>query len=406
MVRIHKFVSKNLIIMKPFFFISVLFIPVSILFSGCNSQQKSNPENQAEKAGKKYMVVAYVAGYREFDFSTIDVSGITHINYAFANIREGKVVFDTTKIDGVVPNAGDIEELNSLKKNKPDLKVLVSVGGWTWSGGFSDAALTEESRAVFAKSCAAFVKEYQLDGIDLDWEYPNQPGAGNIHRPEDVPNFTLMLKAVREELNSLADTEGKGNHYLLAIATGADEAYVKNTELGELHKYIDFLNIMTYDFYNGWHNINGHHSNYLPSDQPEMDKNSVVNAVEMHVNAGFPVEKINLGIPFYGRIWKGVKAESDQILFNKAETVGMGIDYVDFYQNINANGYKRYWDDTAKAPYLWNQAVKTFISYEDEESIKIKIEYLKQRGMAGVMFWEYSADHDKKLLNAVVGDLR
>jgi len=93
---------------------------------------------------------------------------------------------------------------------------------------------------------------------------------------------------------------------------------------------INFLNIMTYDFYNGWHNVNGHHSNYLSSARPEMDKNSVVNAVEMHVNAGFPVEKINLGIPFYGRIWKGVKAESDQILFNKAETVGMGIDYVDF----------------------------------------------------------------------------
>jgi chitinase len=386
------------------FFILLFFIASLIL--GCNSNQKANRENQTVKTEKEYMVVAYVAGYREFDFSAIDVSGITHINYAFANIRDGEVVFDTTKIDGVVPNAGDIVELNSLKASKPDLKVLVSVGGWTWSGGFSDAALTEESRAKFARSCAAFVKEYQLDGIDLDWEYPNQPGAGNIHRPEDVQNFTLMLKAVREELDLMAEKEGKGNHYLLAIATGADEAYVANTQLGELHQYLDFLNIMTYDFYNGLHNVNGHHSNYLSSAQPEMDKNSVVNAVEMHVNAGFPVEKINLGIPFYGRIWKGVKAESDKILFNTAETVGMGIDYVDFYQNINANGFTRYWDDTAKAPYLWNPAEKTFISYEDEESIKIKIEYLKQRGLAGVMFWEYSADKDKKLLNAVVENLK
>ena len=189
-------------------------------------------------------------------------------------------------------------------------------------------------------------------------------------------------------------------------ATGADEAYVQNTELGELHKYIDFLNIMTYDFYNGWHNVNGHHSNYLPSAKPEMDKNSVVNAVDMHLNAGFPVEKINLGIPFYGRIWKGVKTDSDQILINKAETGGMGIDYIDFYKNINANGFTRYWDDTAKAPYLWNPEEKTFISYEDEESIKIKIDYLKNRGLAGVMFWEYSGDHDKTLLDAVVEDLR
>ncbi len=400
------FCEQNTFIMKQIFFILTLIFVGLFLFSGCNSKQKANSEKQVAASEKEYMVVAYVAGYREFDFSTIDVSGITHINYAFANIRDGEVVFDTTKIDGVVPNSGDVDELNSLKKNKPDLKVLVSVGGWTWSGGFSDAALTAESRERFAKSCAAFVKEFNLDGIDLDWEYPNQSGAGNIHRPEDVQNFTLMLKAVREKLDSLAQHEATGNHYLLTIATGADEAYVKNTELGELHKYIDFLNIMTYDFYNGWHNVNGHHSNYLPSGQPEMDKNSVVNAVEMHVNAGFPVEKINLGIPFYGRIWKGVKTDSDKILFNNAETVGMGIDYIDFYQNINAFGYTRYWDDTAKAPYLWNPETKTFISYEDEESIKIKIEYLKQRGLAGVMFWEYSADHDKKLLNAVVENLR
>jgi len=99
--------------MKKLFFIPVLFFAVSIMFSGCNSQQKSNAEKQAVQTVKNYMVVAYVAGYREFDFSTIDVSGITHINYAFANIRNGEVVFDTTKIDGVVPNAGDIEELNS-----------------------------------------------------------------------------------------------------------------------------------------------------------------------------------------------------------------------------------------------------------------------------------------------------
>lgn len=389
--------------MKQIFFYSILIFTGLFLFSGCSSKQKEKAEIQTEK---EYMVVAYVAGYRDFDFSTIDVSGITHINYAFANIRDGEVVFDTTKIDGVVPNAGDVEELNSLKKNKPNLKVLVSVGGWTWSGGFSDAALTAESRAKFAKSCAAFVKEFKLDGIDLDWEYPNQSGAGNIHRPEDVHNFTLMLKEVREELDLMSKNEGNENHYLLTIATGADEAYVRNTELGELHKYIDFLNIMTYDFYNGWHNVNGHHSNYMPSAQPEMDKNSVVDAVEIHINSGCPVEKINLGIPFYGRIWKGVKTDSDKVLFNQAETVGMGIDYIDFYQDINANGYTRYWDDTAKAPYLWNPETKTFISYEDEESIIIKIDYLKKRGLAGVMFWEYSADHNKKLLGAIVENLR
>ncbi|WP_167618311.1 glycoside hydrolase family 18 protein [Maribellus sediminis] len=373
-----------------------------ISFTGCKPAQKP----KAESNSKEYMVVAYVAGYRDFDFSTIDVSGITHINYAFGNIRDGEAVFDTTKIDGKNLTPDDLVKLNGLKSKNPDLKILVSIGGWSWSGGFSDAALTESSRKRFAESCARFVKDYQLDGIDLDWEYPNQVGAGNIHRPEDVHNFTLMLKAVREELDNLTVESDGEKHYLLSIATGADKAYVDNTELGKLGEYLDFLNIMTYDFYNGLHHVNGHHSNLNPSAQPDLDMNSVVNAVDLHTKAGFPVERINLGIPFYGRIWKGVEADGNQILFNKAETVGMGIDYVDFFQNINANGYTRYWDDTAKAPYLWNPEKKEFISYEDEESIAYKIDYLKKRGLAGIMFWEYSADHDKVLLNAALSNLK
>jgi chitinase len=388
------------------YFLSILLIVVSIS-QGCNFQtKKRQTKNATIYTEKNYMVVAYVAGYRNFDFATIDVSGITHINYAFANIRNGEVVFDTTKIDGKTLTPKDIEALIGLKSKNAKLKVLVSVGGWSWSKGFSDAALTEESRMKFAKSCAVFIHKYNLDGIDLDWEYPNQIGAGNTHRPEDVHNFTLMLKTVREQLNLLAKKEELKTHYLLTIATGADKSYVENTELGEIHKYIDFLNIMTYDFYNGLHNTTGHHSNLLSSANPKMDMNSVVNAVNLHIEMGFPAAKINLGIPFYGRIWKGVKTNGKQVLFQKAETVGMGIDYVDFYQNINANGFVRYWDHTAKAPYLWNKEKKIFISYEDEESVLYKIEYLKKQGLAGVMFWEYSADHNKTLLNTIAKRLK
>ncbi len=386
--------------------VSIVALVFAMSMFGCSADKKTKAGKTEVKTEKEYMTVAYVAGYRDFDFTSIDVSGITHINYAFGNIRNDEAVFDTTKIDGKYLTPNDIVKLNSLKSKNPKLKVLVSIGGWSWSKGFSDAALTEASRLKFAKSCARFVKEYNLDGIDLDWEYPNQSGAGNTYRPEDVHNFTLLLKGVRAQLDLLSEKENNGKHYLLTIATGADKEYVDNVEMNEIHKYLDFLNIMTYDFYNGWHKVTGHHSNYLPSAKPEMDKNSVVNAVDMHVNAGFPVEKINLGIPFYGRIWKGVKAENNDVLFKEAETVGMGIDYINFYQNINANGYTRYWDNVAKAPYLWNPDEKTFISYEDEESIALKIEYLKKRGLAGVMFWEYSADHDKKLLKKVISDLK
>ncbi|MBE0667254.1 MAG: chitinase, partial [Bacteroidales bacterium] len=173
---------------------ALAFSIVMMVFSGC--------ANTAP--GKNYMVVGYVAGFRDFDFSKIDASKLTHINYAFANIIDGRVMFDSERIDNTEMNSADIVKLNDLKKINPDLKILVSVGGWGWSDNFSDVALTDSSRKRFAMSAADFILRYGIDGIDIDWEYPNLPGAGNTFRPEDVNNFTLLLKCVREHIDSLA----------------------------------------------------------------------------------------------------------------------------------------------------------------------------------------------------------
>lgn len=358
-----------------------------------------------KKEIKKHNVVGYVAGYRNFDFSKIDAKKLTHINYAFANVINGKVQFDTTNIDNTSLKTSDLKVLQALKKTNPDLKILVSVGGWTWSGNFSEVALTEKSRKIFAKSCADFIKKYKLDGIDIDWEYPNQSGAGNTHRPEDKTNFTLLLKEVRRALNELEKQENNQKHYLQTIATGADRNYIINTELGKAQKYLDFINIMTYDFYNGWHKTTGHHANFTASNFPEKDKNTLINAVELHLKAGVKKNKINVGIPFYGRKWEGVKTNKNNGLFQPSKSVGM----IDFYRNIvpniNKNGFTRYWDKNAQAPYLWNPATKVFISYENEKSIAIKVAYLKKLDLAGVMFWEYSDDSQGKLLNTVYQEL-
>jgi chitinase len=349
---------------------------------------------------KTYNVVAYVAGYRDFDFSTIQASKITHINYAFANVIDGEVHFDTS-IDNTTMKKDDIFKLHALKKINPDLKVLVSVGGWTWSGNFSDAALTERSRRKFAVSAAAFVETYNLDGIDIDWEYPNQPGADNIHRPEDVQNFTLLLQTVREELDKLSARQGSAKHYLLTIATGSNQRYVDNTELGELQRYLDFLNIMTYDFYHGGDHRTGHHSNFRPSSSPDRDKNNVINAVGLHVKAGVPRRKINLGIPFYGRKWTGVKSAENHGLFQEAESVGDIISYHHIVQCLQDASYQQRWDEAAQAPHLWNPDKAIFISYENARSIAAKMRYLKEQGLGGTMFWEYSDDYQGQMLDAI-----
>lgn len=349
---------------------------------------------------REYKVVAYVAGYRDFDFPTIQARKITHINYAFVNCVDGEVRFDDS-IDNTAMKKGDILALHDLKKINTDLKVLVSVGGWTWSGGFSDAALTEVSRNKFAVSAAEFVETFKLDGIDIDWEYPNAPGAGNTYRPEDVQNFTLMLQAVREELDKLAARQGTDKHYLLTIATGASKRYVENTELDKVARCLDFLNIMTYDFYHGGDRRTGHHSNLHASSSPEHDKTNIVEAVNIHVAAGVPPEKINLGIPFYGRKWTGVKSAENHGLFQEAESVGQIIFYRQIVPCLADPAYEQHWDAAAQTPYLWSPEQRIFISYENARSIALKVQYLKDAGLGGAMFWEYSDDHNGQLLDAL-----
>ncbi len=372
--------------------ITAIVATMLAIVAGCHAS--STP------AKKKYNVVAYVAGYRDFDFSTIQADKITHINYAFVNVVDGQVHFDAS-IDNTPLKKDDIAKLNALKKINPDLKVLVSVGGWTWSGGFSDAALTAESRRKFAASAAAFVDAYDLDGIDIDWEYPNSPGAGNVYRAQDVHTFTLLLQAVREELDRLSARKPDHRHYLLTIATGSSQRYVNNTELGQLQRYLDFLNIMTYDFYHGGDHRTGHHSNFRASSSPDRDKNNIINAVDLHVKAGVPPHKINLGIPFYGRKWTGVKSGENHGLFQEAESVGDIVFYRQIVPCLRNDAYQQCWDESAQAPYLWNPEEATFISYENARSMAAKVRYLKEKDLGGVMFWEYSDDYQGELLDAL-----
>lgn len=352
-----------------------------------------------------YMVVAYVAGFRNFDFSSIDASKLTHINYAFANIIDGEVRFGSEAIDDTEMKVDDLRELSALRKVNPDLKILVSVGGWGWSGNFSDAALTDSSRNRFGASAARFVRDYSLDGIDIDWEYPNHPGAGNTYRPEDVHNFTLLLECVRKHIDSLAMAEGRKDKYLLTIATGASEHYAANTELGPLSEYLDFINIMTYDFHHGGSTQTGHHANLWLSEWDAADGDATDKAVELHLKAGVPPEKLNIGIPFYGRIWRGVEPVNNG-LYREAATTGAGMPYAEVLKALADPAFTRLYDSSAASPFLWNATDSVFISYEDEGSIAARMEYVRSKGLGGVMFWEYTEDVDGMLLKAVADGLK
>jgi chitinase len=350
----------------------------------------------------QHIIIAYVAGWREWASAHIDAEKLTHINYAFADIKDGKL---NSYLDNDEYN---FAMLDSLRLRNPGLKILVSVGGWSRSTYFSDAAFTEESRAIFSESALEFIKRYNLDGIDLDWEYPGNPGAGNVFRAADRENFTLLLQELRVRLDRQTVLDGREeNPYLLTIATGASQGFLQNTEMHKAQQYLDYVLLMTYDYHTGGSPVAGHHANLFRSQNPHYTRGSADQSVQWFIDAGIPSEKLVLGVAFYGRYWTNARPV-DNGLYQFAPGSDRGAAGFDRLKEefINKNGFTRYWDAEAKAPWLWNPDTGTFWSYDDEESIQHKTNYIKARGLGGAMFWEYSQNLNGELLDVLYNGLK
>lgn len=347
-----------------------------------------------------YRIVGYVMGSRGNDLSSIKAAKLTHINYAFASIINGEIAFRYRSPEQEEPLRQNIKKLTDLRKANPGLKILISVGGWANCAGFSDAALTPESRELFARSGIRIIEKFGFDGIDLDWEYPGQIGGGEVFRPEDKENFSLMLKALRDEFDKTQAS------YLITIASGADEEYFRWTNLGEAQKYLDFINIMAYDFYSGLSRVSGHHSNLKKTEFSGAIPISTEIAVERHIKAGVPPEKLVIGVPFYGRFWRGVP-ETNHGLYQQGSTAGQYKIYTELLNNfVNRNTFTRYWDKSASAPYLYSKDSAMVISYDDPESLRLKTNYVKKNHLGGIMFWEYFGDKSGSLLDTIYSGLK
>lgn len=340
-----------------------------------------------------YRVVGYVKS--RGDMHRVNARLLTHINYAFAKLDEqGELVFNNPE-----QVEQDLAQLQVLREKNPKIKVLLSVGGWG-ADHFSDAALTPASRRRMAQSIVEHISKYNLNGVDLDWEYPGQPGPGIKYRPEDRENFTFLLKTVREYLNGLSEQTGQA--YLLTIAAPGSKRYFENTEMDVLHQYLDFINVMSYDFYTAGSGVTGHHTGLRKSEGARSSSRNAEAAVALHLEAGIPPHKIVLGAAFYGRGWTGVHPENSG-LHQEYERFTKAYTYKELKANyIGKRGFDRYWDRDAQAPYLWQADSTTFISYEDPESLKHKASFVKKQSLGGVMFWEYSQDAEGVLLDTLV----
>ena len=365
------------------FFVSIL------LLAACRSGQ----EQVQPVTSNKRVIIGYVPGFRgDLDEKTINAKKLTHINYAFVDVKDSMAWLTNIATDTV-----NFRKLNYLKKDNPELKIMISIGGWSWSENFSDAVLTEHSRKKFAASSAAICEQYNLDGVDIDWEYPGLKGEDNVFRAEDRENFPLMFKAIREELDALSKKTGKTYHVSTAIP--CFQGFIDINDIGKAAEYMDYVNVMAYDYYVSG-DIVGHHSNLYPSGNNN-DGDSGDKAFKAYTKVGVPASKLVLGIPFYGRSWilkttdnRGIDRARDSTLR------GGGYTFIKDSMMIKP-GFVRYWDEKAKSPYLWNEQLKQLVVYDDEESVQLKCEYVRDNNMGGIMFWQYASDPKEYLLDAV-----
>lgn len=323
----------------------LFFLLLILSFFSCQRNEK--PEK---------VIVAYVTSWKTT--SLPDPTYITHINYAFGHVNN---TFNGIRID----NEDRLRQIVALKDEKPTLKVLLSIGGWG-SGGFSEMADDESKRKAFAKDCMQIIQKFNLDGVDIDWEYPTSDMAGISASPQDTNNFTLLMAEIRAAI---------GKKYLLTLATAANGKYIKYSAI---KKYINFVNIMAYD-------IADPPQLHAPLFYSELtDTLTCATAISAHVSAGMPIERLVLGIPFYGRTCKELQEHRS-------------------YAKIKElSGYTRQWDPFAKAPYLTDEQGTVVCSYENEESIKHKCDYIHEMGLLGAMYWEYDNDDSEGTLRKAV----
>ena len=333
----------------------------------------------------KPIVLAYVVNRALIKVTPDDAKRLTHINVAF-----GKVGADFKLDDHELQN---IDYIRVLRRWNPNLKFVLSVGGWG-AGGFSNMAMTAEGRKAFAESCAEYAKANDLDGIDIDWEYPCNDSAEIDADSRDKQNFTYLLQALRDAL---------GENKIVSIAAGAGAYYVRDTEMDKVAAICDYVQLMTYDMRSGFCKQSGHHTSLYPTTGDDSG-NSTAEVVDMFHAAGVPIEKMVIGAAFYSRKWDGVPNVNLGQLQN-AESIGQyGPDYTLLVKEyINKNGWTRYWDDVAKAPFLFNGS--SLISYDDPESIKAKCEYLLKKGLLGIMYWEHGCDDTHTLLKTIADTL-
>ncbi|MBK9391011.1 MAG: glycoside hydrolase family 18 protein [Bacteroidetes bacterium] len=342
----------------------------------------------------------YYTRWNNFKPETLPFDKLTHIIFSFTEVIDGEMKFPEDTL-GLM-----LKKLVKERKKYPKLKVMVACGGWAGSKGFSEMARTDENRKKFVESALKFIKEYDIDGIDIDWEYPGLPGDNNPYLPEDKENFTKLMCELKTGMNTICD------YLVLTWASAGWEKAFEFIELDKVMQCVNYVNVMSYDLAGGGDSYTSHHTNLglikmediqtTPAAAKMIEEGdstkpfSTEKIVNLLLDKGVNPAQIVIGSNFSGRAWQGVPPENNGLYQLNRGRARLRASYSVIRESMeDKNGFVRYWDPIAKAPYLYNAKDSLFITYDDTVSVRLKTKYVVDLGLGGIMFWQLSADAPK-----------
>jgi chitinase len=386
--------------MKRSIILSVILIAVLIL-----SCHRRKPD---EKGGQ--VMAYYYTRWKNFNPETLPLDKLTHIIFSFTEVIDGEMKFPGDTL-GLM-----LKRLVKERKKHPNLKVMVACGGWTGSKGFSEMAMTDQGRKKFVESALKFIKEYDIDGLDIDWEYPGLPGDNNPYHPADKENFTKLMCELKAGMNNICD------YLVLSWASAGWEMAYDFIELDKVMQCVNYINVMSYDLAGGGDPYTSHHTNLglitmediqgTPAAAKMIEEGdltkpfSTEKIVDFLLDKGVNPAQIVIGSNFSGRAWQGVPPENNGLYQLNRGRARLRATYSAIRESMeDKNGFVCYWDQVAKAPYLYNAKDSLFITYDDTLSVRLKTKYAAEKGLGGIMFWQLGADAPEDgLLDAIYAE--